>query len=64
MHLEAVSDLTAAAFIADFRRFVARRGAVRKLYSDNGTNVVSANKILMENAEIEQDCNELLRNET
>lgn len=70
MHLEAVTNLTAAAFIAAFRRFLARRGAVRNLYSDNGTNFVSANKILAENLELEQDeynsevCNELIKNET
>lgn len=70
IHLELVSELTAAAFIAAFRRFVARRGAVRNLYSDNGTNFVSANKILQENADIEEEeyhaevCNELRKNDT
>jgi len=51
MHIEAVSDLTADAFMAAFYRFVSRKGAVRHLYSDNGTNFVRANKILMENVE-------------
>lgn len=70
MHLEVVSELTAAAFIAAFRRFVVRRGAMRHLHSDNGTNFVSSNKILMENAELEAEeyhkviCNELIKNET
>lgn len=49
IHIEAVTALTAEAFIAAFRRFVARRGAVHALYSDNGTNFVKANKILLEN---------------
>ncbi|XP_031635226.1 uncharacterized protein LOC116348388, partial [Contarinia nasturtii] len=49
IHIEAVTDLTADAFIASFRRFVSRRGVVRDLFSDNGTNFVSSNKILMEN---------------
>lgn len=49
MHIELVSDLTADAFIAAYRRFIARRGVVRNLYSDNGTNFVGANKILTEN---------------
>ncbi|XP_031636180.1 uncharacterized protein LOC116349066 [Contarinia nasturtii] len=49
IHIEAVTDLTAEAFIAAYRRFVARRGVIRRLYSDNGTNFVKANKILMEN---------------
>lgn len=43
IHLEVVSDLTSEAFIAAFRRFVARRGRVRDMYSDNGTNFVGAN---------------------
>lgn len=50
IHIEAVSDMTADAFIAAFRRLVARRGAIRNFYSDNGTNFVRANKILQENA--------------
>lgn len=37
MHLELVSDLTAAAFIAALRRFIARRGRVANIFSDNGT---------------------------
>lgn len=48
IHLEAVSDLTAQAFIAAFRRFVARRGQCRHIWSDNATNFVGANKELME----------------
>lgn len=49
IHIEAVTDMTAEAFIAAFRRFVSRRGVVRNLYSDNGTNFVRSNKILQEN---------------
>lgn len=52
IHIEAVTALTAEAFIAAFRRFVARRGAVRALYSDNGTNFVKSNKILLEHQAI------------
>lgn len=48
IHIEAVTDMTADAFIAAFRRFVARRGVIGALYSDNGTNFVRANKILQE----------------
>lgn len=44
IHIEAVSDMTAEAFIAAYRRFVARRGAEKHIYSDNGTNFVLANK--------------------
>lgn len=50
IHIEAVSDMTADAFIAAFRRLVVRRGMFRKFYSDSGTNFVRANMILLENA--------------
>ncbi|CAF4810031.1 unnamed protein product [Pieris macdunnoughi] len=46
IHIELVTDLTSKAFIAAFRRFIARRGYCRDLYSDNGTNFVGANKQL------------------
>ena len=48
VHLEAVSDLTSAAFIADLRRFIARRGYLTLIWSDNGTNFVGANSELKE----------------
>ena len=35
VHLDVVSDLTCAAFLAAFRRFTARRGLCKILYSDN-----------------------------
>lgn len=46
LHLEVVSDMTTQAFLAAFRRFVARRGHCAKLWSDNGTNFVGASKEL------------------
>lgn len=71
IHIEAVSDMTADAFIAAFRRLVARRGMIRNFFSDNGTNFVRANKILLENASnIDENeyhsavCNELLKHGT
>lgn len=48
VHLEIVSDLTAVAFLAAFKRFISRRGQVTDMYSDNGTNFVLANKILQQ----------------
>ncbi|XP_022836970.1 uncharacterized protein LOC111364355, partial [Spodoptera litura] len=46
IHLEAVTDLTAKAFIAAFRRFTSRRGHCQDVYSDNGTNFVGADRQL------------------
>lgn len=49
VHLELVSDLTTAAFLAALDRFIAvRAGQVQAIYSDNGTNFVGANRELME----------------
>lgn len=48
VHLELVSDLTTAAFIAAFRRFTARRGHCSDVYCDNGTNFVGAARTLRE----------------
>lgn len=42
VHLEPVSDLTTAAFIATLRRFIARRGKPTVIWSDHGTNFVGA----------------------
>lgn len=54
IHLEAVSDLTAQGFIAGFKRFVARRGHVSEIWSDNGTNFVGASKELQDMVNVEQ----------
>ena len=43
VHLELVADLSTDAFLAAFRRFVARRGCPCELFSDNGSNYVGAN---------------------
>ncbi|XP_011859011.1 PREDICTED: uncharacterized protein LOC105556524 [Vollenhovia emeryi] len=42
VHLEVVSDYSADAFLAAFRRFVSRRGLCRAVYSDQGTTFVGA----------------------
>ena len=47
IHLEVVSDMSSEAFIAAFKRFIARRGRCSNLYRDNGTTFIGANKTLM-----------------
>ena len=48
IHLEMAPDLSTSSFINILRRFVARRGTVKCLYSDNGTNFVGSERILRE----------------
>lgn len=42
VHLEVVTELSTAAFLAAFDRFVARRGLPQDIFSDCGTNFVGA----------------------
>lgn len=44
VHLDLVNDLTSSSFVACFERFVARRGHCYKMFSDNGTSFVGAEK--------------------
>lgn len=46
VHLELVIDLSSKAFIAAYRRFIARRGIARDIYSDCGTNFVGAKRFV------------------
>ncbi|XP_070529961.1 uncharacterized protein [Cardiocondyla obscurior] len=48
VHLEVVSDLSTDGFLATLRRFIARRGIPKNIYSDNGSNFVGANNQLRE----------------
>lgn len=45
IHIEIVSDLTAIAFIAAYKRFTGRRGVCSDLYSDNATNYIGATAV-------------------
>ena len=60
IHLELVCDLTSNAFIASLKRFFARRGKAKTLYSDNGTNFVGAGNELGRLYKIVQDRDENL----
>ena len=48
IHLEVAPDLSTSSFVNVLRRFVARRGTVTCLYSDNGTNFLGSERILRE----------------
>ncbi|XP_031632094.1 uncharacterized protein LOC116346288 [Contarinia nasturtii] len=55
VHIELVNDLSAEAFLGALRRFVARRGEVKNIYSDNATNFTASNRILQDLSEKERD---------
>ena len=48
IHLETATSLDTDSFINALRRFLSRRGPVRQLRSDNGTNFVGARRELKE----------------
>lgn len=48
VHLELVSDLTTDAFIAALKRLISRRGRPDRIYSDNSTTFVGADRQLSE----------------
>ena len=48
IHIETTNSLDTASFINALRRFIARRGNIRILRSDNGTNFVGAERELNE----------------
>ena len=60
IHLETANSLTADAFLSAYRRFVSRRGPVKRLYCDNGTNFVGGRREL-ESALKEMNMDELRR---
>lgn len=46
IHLELVSDLTTNGFLAALRRVVARRGRIKEIISDHGSNFVGAYNVI------------------
>ena len=46
VHIEVAHSLTTDSFISAYQRFTSRRGYPEKLFSDNGTNLVSGDKEL------------------
>ncbi|XP_068232185.1 uncharacterized protein [Palaemon carinicauda] len=64
IHLEVASNLTSDSFISAFRRFLARRGQVKTVRCDCGTNIVGSRKVLNSSYEFlagNKVRNELLR---
>ena len=43
VHIKITNTIDADSFIMALHRFLARRGSVRSVWSDNGTNFVGAN---------------------
>jgi hypothetical protein len=54
IHLELVSNLTSEAFTAALKRFIAKRGLIDNLYSDNGSNFVGTKRELKEFSKSEE----------
>ena len=46
VHIEMAYDLSTSSFINCFRRFIGRRGLPKRVFSDNGTNFVGAERVL------------------
>ncbi|XP_070548346.1 uncharacterized protein [Ptychodera flava] len=51
VHIEVAESLSTDSFINALRRFISRRGPVKSIRSDNGTNFVGANRVLKEELE-------------
>ncbi|XP_065094995.1 uncharacterized protein LOC135716231 [Ochlerotatus camptorhynchus] len=52
VHLEVAGDLSTDTFLASFKRMIARRGYCNEIWSDNGTNLVGADRYLKEIYEV------------
>ncbi|GFU89674.1 integrase catalytic domain-containing protein [Trichonephila clavipes] len=60
IHLEIISDLTSQASIAALKRFISRRGKCHKIFSDNGTNMIGANREIKALSKLVRDREETL----
>ncbi|XP_070075741.1 uncharacterized protein [Drosophila takahashii] len=61
IHLELVTGLTAQHFLWALQRFIGRRGFVRHMYSDCGTNFIAADKSLhLWSNEFRQEINQIV----
>jgi hypothetical protein len=61
VHIEVVISLTTEAFLAALRRFIARRGKPRTIYSDNGTHFQGASNQLHELYKMLQSSSQMAR---
>ena len=60
LHLEWVTELSTAAFIATFCRFIARRGKRSFMWSDHGTNFIGAARVIHELIELVKNSEEYI----
>ena len=51
IHIEVLDDLSTDSFLNGFRRFCARRGSPKRVFSDNGTNFVGGQRELHVNSD-------------
>ena len=61
VHIETSNTLDTDSFINSLRRFIARRGPVREMHSDNGTNFVGAERELFHSLDQGHIRNQLLK---
>jgi hypothetical protein len=61
VHIEVVTSLTTDAFLAALRRFIARRGKPKTIYSDNGTNFQGAANQLYKIYKMLQSSSEIVK---
>lgn len=54
-HLELVQDLSADQMVSAVRRLIARRGPIKVIYSDNGTNFIGAERATREELKTNQE---------